>query len=115
MDFDLSAFTNRFTAAVNALDRTATAALCKELIAHLRVRPDVFPEKTAKQILQALRRKRYFELMQQVADALILSGQSCAMVRRQYAQSLLDLNNLSAALDVLKRLVGDTASDPAEY
>ena len=115
MDFDLSDFMKRFTAAVNALEKAATAALCKDLIAHLRLRPDVFPEKTAKQILQALRRKRSFDLMQQVADALILSGQSCAMVRRQYAQSLLDLNNLSAALDVLKSLVRDTASDPAEY
>jgi len=114
MDWDTSDFSKRFVETVQLLDKGVTAALCKELIDHLRRRPTPYPEKEAKRILQTLRNKRFFDLMQKVADAFIQSGQTSPQIRRQYAQALLDLNHLTAAINVLERLVAETAQDLVE-
>src|SRR5262245_43973139 len=114
MDWDTSDFNKRFVETVRLLDKDATAALCNELIDHLRRRPDPYPEREAKRILQTLRSKRFFSLMQKVADVFIQSGQSSPQIRRQYAQALLDLSHLTAAINVLECLVAETGQDLAE-
>ena len=70
--------------------------------------------KAAKSVLGRLRSRRRFQLMQRVADALILSGSSESQVYRQYAQSLLDQGDLSAPLAVLEQMLGDPGLDPRE-
>jgi Trypsin-like peptidase domain len=101
-------------AAVTALDRPRVAALCAELMAHLRVEEVPYPVVAARTILQILRRKRHFRLLQQVADAFIQSGLADPTIRRQYAQALLDQGILEAAVAVLERLLAQTAGTGVE-
>jgi hypothetical protein len=99
---------SRLQAAVAAFDRPEVAGLCEELVAYLRATDDGYPESEARDILAALRRKRYFQLMTRVADALVEAGADHPVVRRQYAQALLDQHHLMAAQSVLEQLVADT-------
>ncbi|MBM4258677.1 MAG: hypothetical protein FJ147_22595 [Deltaproteobacteria bacterium] len=78
--------TRQVAAAVRQFDKETTTALCEHLITHLRSTDDLYPEREAKRVLQHLRNNRYFDLMQQVADVLIQSGQIAPQIRRQYAQ-----------------------------
>ncbi|HKQ99155.1 MAG TPA: serine protease [Pyrinomonadaceae bacterium] len=107
MDWDASGFRKRLAREVDSFNKAGAAALCRELITHLSQSDEPYPLEEATRILQLLRRKRLFELMQQVADALIQTGQDAPPVRRQYAQSLIDQDNFTAALAVLDALIAD--------
>lgn len=100
--------------AVAAYDRDRVSDLCDRLIKHLRETEQPYDRKEAGRVLDVLRRKRYFDLMQHVADVLIQSGQDASKIRRQYAQSQLDLGNVTAAIWTLNQLVLDTADDEEE-
>jgi hypothetical protein len=104
------AFTTSLDAAVEAYDETKAGELCDQLIRHLRATETPYNDTEAAGILDLLRRKRYFRLMQCVADVLIQTGQDSWRIRRQYAQSQLDLGNMTAAIATLDRLVADTAA-----
>ncbi len=106
-------FTNKLRDKLNSFDKPGAATLCEELITQLYQTDKPFPAQEAEQVLQLLRNKRYFSLMQQVADALIQTGQGTFRIRRQYIQSLLDQNNLTAALALLSQLISDTSNAPA--
>ena len=114
MAWDVAAFTKRLVETVRTFDQEGTAALCGELIDHLRKTDTPYPEKDAKRVLQHLRNKRFFGHMQNVADAMIQSGQQAPQITRQYAQSLLDQSNLTAAIHVLTALVAETPGNPEE-
>ncbi len=101
-------------AAVEALDRPRVAALCAELISYLRSHDPPYSSVAARTILQALRRKRHFVLLQQVADAFLQTGCDDPTIRRQYAQALLDQGMLEAAVAVLQKLLAETAGRGAE-
>jgi V8-like Glu-specific endopeptidase len=107
-------FRERLEKEVKTFNKQAAAALCDQLVQHLSQRPTPYPEKEALDILNLLRRKRMFALMQTVADALIQSGQAAFGIRRQYAQSLIDQGNMTAASAVLDALVSDTRADSSE-
>jgi tetratricopeptide (TPR) repeat protein len=120
MKFKAIDFNEKLTAAVDSFDRQAAGELCNELLTHLRQRDDPYPLDHAKTVLIQLRRQRYFELMQLVADALIHNGQTGALIKRQYAQSQLDQGNLTAAISTLENLARDSAPggadpNPEEY
>jgi V8-like Glu-specific endopeptidase len=120
MTFKAREFNDKLTAAVDSFDRQGAAQLCSELVRHLFERDDKYPLKHSKIVLKQLRRLRYFDLMQSVADALIQNGQTDPEVRRQYAQSQLDQCNLTAAISTLENLEKSTAPDgddpnPVEY
>jgi len=105
--------------AVDSFHRERIEELCRDLVKHLRHRDDPYPLEHSKTVLKQLRKKRYFDLLQQVADALIQNGQNKPIIRRQYAQSQLDQSNLTAAIGILEKLEEDTAEggvdeDPAE-
>ena len=102
-------FRERLERATNANDQEATDALCDELVARMRSTEDLYPDREARWILLTLRRNRRFDRMQQVADQLIQSGSRDFQVLRQYGQSQLDLNNVTAALAVLKEQLAATA------
>jgi hypothetical protein len=116
MSWDAAEFIKDLTARVERFDQKGAAALCEELIAHLAQRPasQPYPIKEAKRVLQLLRRKRWFTLMQNVAEALIDKVEDSLQIRRQYAQSLIDQGNMPDALAVLDELITDTAADQSE-
>jgi tetratricopeptide (TPR) repeat protein len=101
--------------AIAALDRSRVAELCDELIAYVQSQAEPFALHPARRILSALRDHRHFVLLQRVADAFIQADRGDPVIRRQYAQALLDQGNLSAAVAVLERLVGDTEGQPHEH
>ena len=92
--------------AVEHYDRPEVERLCALLIAHLHGRPDPYPEREARQVLRLLRRKRCFEIMSAVAEALIAGGQHSEGIRCDYAQALIDQGLPAAALDMLDRAIG---------
>ncbi len=98
---------NELKEAVKALDHPRVGELCRDLVRHLRDAETPYPTDSATDILMDLRRKRYFVLLRQVADAFIQSGLDDRFIRRQYAQALIDLGALAAAEAVLERLVAD--------
>jgi S1-C subfamily serine protease len=69
----------------------------------------------AKAVLDALRRDRYFALMQRVADALIRFGSDSPAVQRQYAQALIDCGQLVPAVELLDGLVRRTRDESEEH
>ncbi|HKU38545.1 MAG TPA: TRAFs-binding domain-containing protein [Polyangiales bacterium] len=100
--------------AVETYDRKTVDALCDGLIAWIAASDESLPLATSKQVLSLLRRKRFFAQMRKVADALIQSGETNGNIRRQYAQALIECDDLSAALGVLERLIVDSKDDRAE-
>ena len=114
MGWDAGFFTTQISKSIDTFDGAGAEELCNQLIGYLNNSDEKYPEREAKKVLQKLRNKRYFGLMQRVADACIQSGQNSAQIRRQYAQALIDQNNLSATIDFLKALVNDTQDNPGE-
>ena len=106
-------FLSRLAAAVERFDRDQASRLTNELIVAL-AQGAVLEPKTSRIILQSLRRKCFFDLMERAAEALRQAGQDEAQIRRQYAQALIDQGRAPAAIDVLEALAARTAGDPAE-
>lgn len=103
-------FVQELEQAVREFDRKRVGELCELLVRHVRRRAKPYPLQPAKEVLAKLRRKRYFDLVTTVADALIQTGQDGLNIRRQYAQGLLDQGYLTAAHDVLQLLEADAAA-----
>lgn len=114
MNWNATEFTIRLRKTVDTFDKPGVARLCDELIAHLLSTEEDYPAKEAERILQILRNKRLFLLMQKVGDAFIQTGRASLKARRQYAQSLIDEGNLTAALMVLNELTVLARDDPLE-
>ncbi len=99
------------TAELKVFNWEAVEYFCYNLIQTLYSSEDHFDTKNAEQIIKLLRSKRLFHLMQQVGDAIIQTGQHTYKIKRQYAQALIDQNNFTAALSILKDLVAETEYD----
>jgi hypothetical protein len=110
---DPKKFAKQLADKLATFDKQSAANLCADLIAYLYQTNKDFPTRDAEQILQMLRNKRLFALMQQVADALIQTGRRTFKMYRLYAQSLIDQGNFTAALAVLDQLVLTTGGMPA--
>lgn len=111
---DAGEFVKTLEARVAEYDRAETAALCEELTARVRATDEPFPDSKAKQVLSLLRRKRWFELMEDVGDAFIQTGVTSPAVRRLYAQALLDQGHIVAGASVVKLLATETEDDSKE-
>jgi Trypsin-like peptidase domain len=113
---DAAALVRQVERAVATFDHPRTNQLCQELIARIRSSDEPFPGQLAKRVLAALRRKRQFQLMARVADALIASGRDGMVIYRQYAQALLDQGLTGAGLGVLAAgmAAGDDLDELAE-
>jgi V8-like Glu-specific endopeptidase len=105
MSWDAEPFTRELEKAVRVFDHEAAAEMCGRLVEYLYENEEPYPPSQAEAVLGVLRRKRFFDLMEQVANALILTRRATLKVRRQYAQALIDRGNLVAALHVLEDLV----------
>jgi tetratricopeptide (TPR) repeat protein len=114
MSWDADEFSKELKKKVRVFDREAADEMCARLVEHLFQSADPYPPKQAESVLATLRKKRFFAPMEKVADALILTERATLKVRRQYAQSLIDQGNLTAALNVLEDLKAKSADDRDE-
>lgn len=111
---DTSGTIKALTDALRTYDWKQARLVCSELVADIDIASAPYPERPAKQILNMLRRKRRFELMELVADAMLQGGQNSAHVRRQYAQCLIDQGKFTAAHAVLDLIVSDPEASKGE-
>ncbi|MGH9941902.1 MAG: serine protease [Pyrinomonadaceae bacterium] len=88
--------------------------ICGEITDRIRREQTLIPEGTAKRLLQSLRRKRRFNLMASLADAIVQSGLRSPQIRRQYAQALIDQGALGAGEVILQSIIKGAHSDIAE-
>ncbi|MGN6184726.1 MAG: trypsin-like peptidase domain-containing protein [Thermoanaerobaculia bacterium] len=95
------------SAACAHLDRTAATAASRALIDEIRERRVIAPAMTTMPVLRALRRKRWFEEVLQIAEVVIEAGFATMGVRLQHAQALIDLGHLAAARALLEQLRDD--------
>lgn len=107
MDPEITTTVDELLAAVSLLDHGRVDEICSRLIAQVRRGKDPFPADEAKRVLDDLRRKRFFQQMQRVADVLIQYGSHTPVVLRQYAQALIDQGALTAAAAVLREMLTD--------
>lgn len=104
MRWDPNTFTEDLKAAADAYDRREVETLCSRLLEELRTRTKPYPEEAAKNDLATLRKKRWFDLMSQVADAHLRTGMNSPQIRRQYAQAMLDRGDVTGALPILREI-----------
>jgi S1-C subfamily serine protease len=107
-------FASNITVALDANDQPAVQQHCRNLQACLQTSDEPCPLPIAKKILAGLRRKRHFDAMQHVADALLQNGQDDPLVSRQYAQALIDRGLLALAIQYLNVLLPEVESNPDE-
>ena len=103
----------KLATALEAFDRPGVDRICIELIAHLRNSESPPAERDARRVLELLQRKRHFQHLQRVADALVHNGLDQPIIRRRYAQALLDQEMLTAGLSILDGLI-ETTDDAGE-
>jgi trypsin-like peptidase/tetratricopeptide repeat protein len=115
MAWDAEADLDKLTAALEARDKAATYAFCNDLVTRIYKIAEPYPLNPAKKLLSTLRKRRFFEQMERLADTFIQTGAGSNTVRRLYVQALLDQGHFTAALLVLERLIADTeGADLAE-
>ena len=78
--------------------------ICDRLVELILAAGAEFPIARSRSILHQLRRKRRFGAMLRVAEALLLYSDSHPLIRRQYAQALIDTGRFAAAQAVLEDL-----------
>lgn len=98
------AFVRELEKAVTAFDRQRVAHLCGKLRRRLLAGAGPYPADATAEILRLLRRKRHFQTMGEVAEAMIRVGGGGSTVRRQLAQALLDQGQVTAGLAILGAL-----------
>ncbi|MFZ2054887.1 MAG: serine protease [Candidatus Aminicenantales bacterium] len=111
---DLASLESELNSQLQSFDWEGTDATCQQLIQRLRQEPVPPKESTARKILGLLRSARQFTLMSRVADAFLQAGQTAPQIYRQYAQSLIDQGELTAARSVLDTLVQNAATPLGE-
>jgi hypothetical protein len=115
MPWDVDTDLDKLTSALEAHDKSAARAFCGDLIARIYKTAEAYPLNPAKKLLSTLRKRRFFEQMERLADSFIQTGAGSNTVRRLYVQALLDQGHFTAALLVLERLIADTeGTDPVE-
>jgi len=87
----------------------ATGLKCREIITLLRQEGLPVDAGDAVRVLQILRGKREYDLLQEVTEAFMQCGLQSPEIRKLYAQALLDQGRMHVALPFLDSLVKDTA------
>jgi hypothetical protein len=111
---DSSSVLDAVAEALDGFDWDEVELLCRSgtsdhpaLVQRLNSATVPFPPRSARQLLQMLRRKRRFELISVLADAFLRAGTDTHEIRRLYAQAMIDQGNLTAAEDQLRTIVAD--------
>ena len=80
---------DKLTAALETHDKSATHAICSDLIARIYKTAEPYPLNPAKKLLSALRQRRFFDQMERLADAFIQTVSRSNTDRSIYLQTLL--------------------------
>jgi hypothetical protein len=107
-------FRSRLVAALNGFNWPKVEDLCKEITDKIKSQTEVMEERFAKDLLFLLRRKRQFVLITQLAEVMLRSGLNTLLVRRNYAQALIDQGNLTPAEIVLQSIINDAQNNKTE-
>lgn len=97
----------KLSSALDTFNWPAVEDICDSIIARIMREPDPMPDRSARTLMNRLRRKRQFQLMTRLAEALYQYGVRTPQVRRQYAQALIDQGMLGAAEMVLQTIIQD--------
>ena len=109
-----SDFVGRLDHALGRFDREGARRLAYELTGRIH-QGEILPATTAACILGKLRRKRFFELIEQLAETFRFVGTDDPQIRRQYAQALIDQRKIEKAIDTLEAIDSRTrGTDPDE-
>src|SRR5687768_10424934 len=100
---------NQIRIACEHFDRTLAGDLALQLAAEIRGSDEPYPAALAHNALKPLRRKRYFDVALQLAEAVFESGQADPLVRVQYAQALIDSGRIAAAIPYLESFIASTS------
>jgi hypothetical protein len=95
-------------------DKVETARLVDAFMDHVRAQSTPYSVADAKTLLNALKNKRFFDLLVKATEALIESGQDAPVIRRLMAQGLIEQGRLIVARDLLLRLEEQTREDAFE-
>ena len=79
-----------------------------------KIVPTEFQEKQIKSALNLLRRKRLFPELERAAGIFMGAGWGTPMVRRQWAQAVLDQNRVTQALSALSAMLQQVKGDAVE-
>lgn len=109
-----SEFLDGLITKLKTFDKKGAEIICTELIQYLLSSESPLDADDAENILQQLRNKRLFVLMQEVADAFIQTQRHSSKICRLYAQALIDQNNFTAAICVLEQLITQTSEKGLE-
>jgi hypothetical protein len=93
--------------AARTYDRPATESLVREVVSAAR-RGEVHDLGLLRDALTALRDNRWFELLRNACDALILAGETRPAIHKLYAQGLIDTGVIGAAIPFLDRLIAES-------
>jgi V8-like Glu-specific endopeptidase len=102
----------QFRAAASTFDSPALQQLAAEYAAHLYAAPAL--PASVSQILLVLRQSLRYEELELVADAALAHGVDSPVVRRQYAQALVDGGNPAVALRLYTELAADETAPGGE-
>jgi hypothetical protein len=100
--------------ALRAYDWSGAQGVIASLVDRLYHEADPLPRDAAERALLALRRKRRFNMLARLAEALMRTGQDSPLVRRHYAQALVDRGLRVAPEMVLEALAASPSTDPVE-
>lgn len=112
---DLPAIHRDLAAALATYDWDGAKAICDRVIRMVQQASTPCPAADAKQIIAELRKKRRFELIVPVAEALWTFGQQAPRIRRQYAQALIDQGLLVAPEPILQTLLSESLDDDSQF
>ena len=79
-----------------------------------QIDPSAFTVKQVKKALNLIRRKRLFSELEKTASLFFIAGHQAPVVRRQWAQAVLDQNRVVQGLSALRRMEEAVRDDPDE-
>jgi len=103
-EWNAPAFSSLLKQAVDSYDLFGSAELVESFAAHVGA-AGAYPASDASTDLTVLRSKRQFHLLCRYASALVDVGPTAPIVRRQFAQALIEQKNYERALSVLQSIV----------
>jgi Trypsin-like peptidase domain/Tetratricopeptide Repeats-Sensor len=112
-DSSASSWVEQVRAATAAFSWNELSSIIEQYVRHLRSTEDLVPQREASAILGLLRGVRRYADVHAVADALLGHGLNEAVVKRQFAQALVDRDSPAAALLVYQGILDDPRT-PAE-
>lgn len=103
-------FFTALQSSLNSFDDSNTQILCDSFIKALRRDANAQLLEISSSVLKALQRKRKFTLMLQIADVILQIDENQLLVKRLYAQALIEEKRLVAAIAVLNQLQSSCSS-----